>query len=188
MTRQNGPRFDENYLRQGNPTNATFAESVPRTQVVSNCTIAATGVEISVAVPLQAGDVVSSITFLTATTAASAPTAGYACLRSTSGALLAQTADFGSTARAANTAYTVALATAQLITAPGMYYVGISFTASTVPTLMGVALHNAVAAGAIGLTTPVVLSQSHGSAVGATAPATTATPTTLAAIPYVVCT
>lgn len=30
MTRQNGPYFDENYLRQGSPTNSTFAESVPR--------------------------------------------------------------------------------------------------------------------------------------------------------------
>lgn len=25
MTRQNGPFFDENYLRQGSPTNSTFA-------------------------------------------------------------------------------------------------------------------------------------------------------------------
>ena len=30
MTRQNGPYFDENYLRQGSPTNSTFSESVPR--------------------------------------------------------------------------------------------------------------------------------------------------------------
>ena len=31
MTRQNGPYFDENYLRQGSPTNSTFAATAPAT-------------------------------------------------------------------------------------------------------------------------------------------------------------
>jgi len=183
MTRQNGPFFDENYLRQGSPTNSTFAETIPRFLAGGNGAIAATGVVLSAGIPLQTGDVARNITFITATTAAGTPTAGFAALYSPAGALLAQTADFGSTARAANTAFTVALATAQLITVAGLYYVSISFTAGTVPTLRGLDLGNAAAAGAIGLSCPVLV-QSHGSAVGATAPATIATPTTTAVIPY----
>jgi hypothetical protein len=70
-----------------------------------------------------------------------------------------------------------------LIETPGLYYAAISFTASTVPTVRGVNLGNASIAGAIGLSCPV-LAQSHGSGVGATAPATIATPTTVATMPY----
>lgn len=183
MTRQNGPYFDENYLRQGSPTNSTFTESFPRYQCGTDNAIAATGVCHATAVPLQAGDVVTNITFVTGGTAAVAPTAGFVALYSPAGALIAQSADFGSTARAANTAYTVALATAQLITTPGLHYVVISFTAGTVPTLRGISTGNAAVAGAIGLSAPV-LAQTHGSAVGATAPDTIATPTTVATPVY----
>lgn len=187
MTRQNGPRFDDNYLRQGSPTNSTFAETIGRTLATADVAIAATGVVLSVGVPLQAGDVVTNITFVTGATAAGVPTAGFAALYTPAGALMAQTADFGSTARAANTAFTVALATAQLITDPGLYYIAISFTATTVPTLRGISLGNAVLAGNLGLSAKV-LSQTHGSAVGGTAPATIATPTNSASIPYLVAT
>ena len=83
----------------------------------------------------------------------------------------------------ANTAYKVTLATAQLITTPGLYYVAISFTATTVPTLRGATVGNAVVAGAIGVSA-AVLAQTHGSGVGATAPATIATPTTVATPVY----
>lgn len=187
MTRKNGGPRDENYLRQGSPTNTQFAESTPRFLAASSVAIAATGVELAIGIPLQNGDVVANITFVVATTAASVPTAGYVCLRNAAGTLLAQSADFTTTARAANTAYTVALATAQTISGSGLYYVGISFTATTVPTLAGLAVVNAVVNGAIGLSAKV-LAQTHGTAVGAVAPATIVTPTTLANIPYVVCT
>lgn len=183
MTRQSGPYYDENYLRQGSPS-ATFTETIPRWLAGTDNAIAATGVVHSTGVPLQFGDVVRNITFVTGATAASGPTAGFAALYSPAGALLAQTADFGSTARAANTAYTVALATAQTVSTPGLYYVAISFTVSTtVPTLRGVTVGNAVMAGAIGLSASV-LAQTHGSAVGAVAPATIASPTTVATVVY----
>lgn len=172
------PAINPDWLRAGSPSGA-YAESVPKVLAGADCAIAATGVEYSAVIPLVAGTLVSSITFVTGGTAAGSPTAGYACLRSPSGVLLAQTADFGSTARAANTAYTVNLATAQLISATGLYRVGVSFTASTVPTLRGVSLANAALA-AVG--TPVGMT--HGSAVGATAPATTVTPTNAAVVPY----
>lgn len=184
MTKQNGNLYHDDYLRQGSFTNATCQESISRLQAGGNIAIAATGVELSIGIPLNAGDVVTNITFITATQAAVSPTAGYACLRSPAGALLAQTADFGSTARAANTKYTVALATAQVITTPGLYYVGISFTAGTVPTLRGVDLGNAAVPAAL-ITGMPILVQSHGSSVGATAPATIATPTTTSTVPYI---
>jgi hypothetical protein len=188
MTKQNGDIYDPEYLRQGSPTNTTFAETIRRLDAtVATIAIGATGVEYDVAVPLNYGDLVTNITFVVGGTAAASPTAGYACLRDPDGALLAQTADFADTARAANTAYTVALATPQLISTPGIYYVGIAFAASTVPTLQGKTVGNAVVAGALGLSA-AVLARTHGSSLTDTAPATTATPTTVANLAYMVCT
>lgn len=186
MTRQGGPYYDENYLRQGSPPSGLFAETVPRYVAGTDNAIAATGVVHSSSIPLQAGDFVRNITFVTGGTAANGPTAGFVALYSNAAtpALLAQSADFASTARAANTAYTVALATPQIITTAGLYYVAISFTVSTtVPTLRGVTVGNAALAGALGLSAGV-LAQTHGSAVGGVAPATIATPTTVATITY----
>ena len=189
MTRQDGPRINEEHLRQGSPANVTFQETFPRYLCGTDNAISATGVCHATAVALQAGDVVTNITFVTGATAAVTPTAGFVALYSSAAtpALLAQSADFGSTARAANTAFTVALATAQVITVPGIYYVVISFTAGTIPTLRGISVGNAVVAGAIA-TSSKVLAQSHGAAVGAVAPATIATPTTVATPVYYVLT
>lgn len=187
MTRQDGPRYHRDYHFQGGFGNSTFVETIPRNQAVSNLAIAATGVVLTVAVPLNFGDIVANISFVVGTTAAGTPTAGYAALRTPAGVVVATSADFGSTARAANTAYTAAMTTAYLVSTPGLYLVDISFTASTVPSLLGVSLANAVLAGAVISGMPV-LAQSHGSAVGATAPATIATPTTLATIPYLIIT
>lgn len=181
--RQNGDLYAAQHVIQGSPVNTTFAETHDRRYVTGDVAIAATGVEISVAIALQAGDVITNITFVTGGTAAATPTAGYAVLRDAAGARLAQTADFGSTARTANTAFTVALASQVLITQAGLYRVGISFTAGTVPTLRGVSVANAVVSGALGLGA-AVLSQTHGSSVGATAPAATTSPTTVATVPY----
>lgn len=181
MTKQNsGTHYNEEYLRQGSPTNTTFAESIPRLLAGTDNAIAASGVVHSTGVPLQFGDVVTSISFITGGTAAVAPTAGFAALYSPAGVLLAQTADFGSTARAANTVYKVNLATAQVISTPGLYYVAISFTVSTtVPTLRGASVGNLVVAGAVGLSA-AILAQTHGAAVGAVAPSTITGATTVA--------
>lgn len=165
---------------QGSPANtATLAETFPRSLANGNLAIGASGVAHATRIAMQPGDIIRNITFVTATTAAGSPTAGYACVRNASGAVVATTADFGSTARAANTAYTVAVATPYLVTDGGLYYVEISFTASTVPTLHGRAVNNAVMNGAV-ITGMPVLAMTHGSAVGATPPTTVATPTTVA--------
>jgi len=188
MTKQNGPYYDENYLRQGSPTNTTFAETIPRIQAtLGTIVLPATGVELAVGIPLQFGDVVANLSFIIGATAAVTPTAGYVALRSPAGALLAQSADFATTARAANTAYTVAMTAAYLVSTPGLYYACISFTAGTIPTAHGMNLGNAVVAGAV-ITGVPILAQSHGAAVGAVAPATIATPTTVATVPYLIAT
>jgi hypothetical protein len=189
MTRQSPPLVAEDHLRQGATLarNDTFAESYPRwaCDVANGNAISATGVAHATAIPLQAGDVVTSITFVTGATAAATPTAGFVALYSSAStpALLAQSADFGSTARAANTAYTIPLASAVTITDAGLYYISISFTAGTVPTLRGLSTGNAVMAGAV-ITGMPVLAQSHGSSLGATAPATITSGTAVATPVY----
>jgi hypothetical protein len=172
------PTVNPDWLRAGSPAGA-YAESAPKLLSGADVAIAATGVELSAMVPLVAGTLVTNITFVTGATAAGTPTAGYAVLRDSAGVKLAQSADFASTARAANNAYTVALTAPYLVPSTGLYRVGVSFTAGTVPTLRGVALGNA-ALTAVGTTVAVT----HGSAVGGVAPATTATPSNAAVVPY----
>lgn len=170
-------QLNADWLRAGSP--AMFAESVPKILTGADLAIAATGVELAFDIELDAGDLVTSLTWVTGATAAATPTAGYLVLRDGAGAKLVQSADFGSTARAANTAYTSALTTPYQVAATGVYKVGISFTAGTVPTLRGVSLVNAALA-AVGR----AIAQTHGAAVGAVAPATIATPTSVFAVPY----
>src|SRR5207237_2325179 len=84
----------------------------------ANLTALATGVMTSVALVLQKGTLVTNLTFVSATTAAGTPTAWWFALYSNAAtpALLSQSADQTSTAWAANTAKTLALATPQVIT------------------------------------------------------------------------
>lgn len=190
MTRKRA-NINEQYLLEGSPaTSATYVPNMRRTEVSSAAVvIGATGLMTSVAVPLQAGDIVTNITFRSGTTAAGTPTAWWFALYSAAGtpALLAQTADQTSTAWGASTTKTLALATAQLITTTGLYYAAVSVTATTIPTLAGTVLpHLDFSTGL--LTTEKALSQTSGSALGATAPATIATPTKLVGVPYVVLT
>lgn len=171
-------RINPDWARAGSPA-GTFAESIPKVNAGTDVAIAATGVEHATDIALEVGDVVTSITFVVAGTEADTPSAGYICLRDADGALLGQTADFETTARDANTAYTVALATPYQVTETGVYMIGISFTATAPPSLRGANLGNA-AVSDVGRAT----ARSHGSAVGGTAPATVATPTTVATVPY----
>lgn len=158
-----------------------------RSQCASNCSALTTQVMTTVALYLREGDEVTSLTFVSATTAANTPTNWWFALYDPDGALLAQTADQTSTAWAANTAQTVALSSPVTCTETGVHYAGIMVKATAVPTLAGVALHNAVESGAI-ITGESVLSQTSGSSLTDTAPATIATPTTIAAVPLVIAT
>jgi hypothetical protein len=144
----------------------------------------ATGVMTSVPIYLQAGDIITNLSFRSGATAAGTPTAWWFALYSSAAtpALLAQTADQTTTAWAANTTMTKALATAQTITATGIYWAAINVTATTPPTLLGCAVAPAIVTGERNL------SQSSGSALTTTAPSTIATPTAKNFSPYVVLT
>jgi hypothetical protein len=189
MTRKRGPAFNEDYLKQGSPaTSAVYIENMRRTEVTSGAVvIGATGIMTSVAIPIQAGDVITNITFRSGATAASVPTHWGFGLYSAAAALLAQTADQTTTAWAANTTKTLALATPQLITVPGLYYAAIWMTATTQISCSGAILaHLDLSTGL--MTTEKVLAQSSGSGLTTTLPATIATPTSLIGVPYVVLT
>lgn len=144
----------------------------------------ATGVMTSVPIKLYAGDVVTNISVRSGATAAGTPTNYWVALYSSAStpALLAQSADQTSTAWAANTTKTLALATAQTISQSGIYWVGIMVTATTVPTLLGTVVAPAIVTGERNL------SQSSGSSLTASAPATIASPAAKQFAPYVVLT
>lgn len=192
MTKKRGDAFHRDFLLQGSPaSSATYQENMRRTEVSSAAVVVgASGIMTSVAIPLQAGDIVTSITFRSGTTAANGPTAWWFALYSnaTTPALLAQTADQTTGAFAASTTFTKALSAAQQISVSGIYYAAFCMTVSTtMPTLSGTVLpHLDLSTGL--LTTEKFLSASSGSALGATAPATIASVTKLVGVPYVVVT
>lgn len=133
---------------------------------------------------LAATDVITSVSFFTGTTAAGTPTNWWVALYDTAATpnLLAQSADQTSTAMAAFTKQTLALATPQTIAKTGVYWVAIMVKATTVPTLLGT----------VGVP-PIVtgernLAVTSGAALTATATATLATPTVQRFVPYVVLT
>ena len=169
----------------GSPT-GTFRANLARTECGGNLAALTTQVMTSVALYLEAGDVVTNLTFCSATTAAGTPTNWWFALYDTQAtpALIAQTADQLTAAWAANTAKTLALSAPYTVTASGVYYAAAMVKATTVPTLLGASL-NATAAAAV-ITGQKVLAQTSGSSLVATAPATIATPTTVGTVPYCV--
>lgn len=186
MTKQNGNYYSDAYLLEGSPTNTLLTSNFDRADASGNLSALTTAVMLSVALPLQAGDLVTSLTFVSATTAADTPANYWFALYDRDGALLSQSADQEDAAWAANTAKTLALATPQLITVAGVYYAAIMVKASAVPTLAGKSVHNAVLAGNLGSLGYKVLARTSGSSLTDTAPATIATPTTVATIPLVI--
>jgi hypothetical protein len=191
MTRKRGDAYNNNYLLQGSPAgSSTYIENYPRTSITSAaCVIGATGIMTSVAVPIQAGELITNITFRSGTTAADTPLNWGVALYSSAStpALLAQSADQTTTAWAASTTKTVALATPQLISTPGVYYAALWMKATAQVTLTGMILpHLDLSTGL--LTTEKFLSASSGTTLTTTAPSTIASPTKLVGVPYVVLT
>lgn len=182
------PITNKEWLLDGKPTGILKA-NLSRAQLVTNGATLATGVMTSTAIYLEAGETVTNLTFLSGATAAGTPTNWWFALYDDSATpvLLAQSADQLTAAWAANTAKTLALATAQAAPRTGIYYAAVNVTATTAPTLAGVTLENAAAAGVI-VTGQRILAQTSGSGLTGTAPATIASPTTVATVPYVVVT
>ncbi len=138
----------------------------------------------SVAIYLQAGDLVTNLSFTSGATAVGTPANWWFALYSNAAtpALMAQSADQTNTAWAANTTKTLALATAQRITTSGIYWAAIAVNSTTVCSLLGAIGHPAVVTGERNL------SVSSGSSLTDTAPATIATPTAKRFIPRVIIT
>lgn len=153
------------------------------------------GVLTYVAVPVQAGDVISTVTVRTGATAANGPTQSWAALYSgalTTATLLgSQSTSGGAAAIAASTSFKFTLGSKYivqgLVDAPfGYILVGVSVTATTaVPSLVSGTVPTATQ-GAWFTNTPL-MGATIGSALGATAPAslTLASATALAAPPVV---
>ncbi|GGN86363.1 hypothetical protein GCM10010112_67840 [Actinoplanes lobatus] len=169
------------------PTDDMYRTNMPRRAAVSNASVLTTQVLSTVPIYLFQGDTVTSITFVSATTAASVPTNWWFALYDPDGALVGQTADQTSTAWAANTKMTKALGTPAAITETGWYRAGIMVKATTPPTLAGVALHNAVESAAL-ISGELILSATSDSSLTDTAPATLGALTAIAGVPLCILT
>lgn len=153
--------------------------------------LAATGVGCAVPIPVEVGDTFTKVSLLAGATAEATGTHAFVALYSgiATPALLAQSADnTGSAAVAASARFDFTLASAVTVTAAnapgGFIYASIAITAGTIPTAMVVSIPTAV--GYQWYTTgPLFLSATHGSALGATAAATIASPSAKAVAPIV---
>lgn len=173
------------WLTEGSPSGVR-AQSLRQVDCTTDTDPLTTQVMLSVAVPVQTGDLISSITFKSGATAADTPTNWWFALYGTDGALLAQTADQTSTAWAANTVKTLALTTPKRITQAGVVYAAVMVKATDLPSLIGKTV--GIAGAAASILGSKVLAQTSGSALTDTAPATIATPTTVATVPFCVLT
>ena len=166
-----------------------FRRNLPRVGLTdsagdTNHVALATGVMTSVPIYLVAGDLVTNLSFVSGNTGAGTPTNWWFALYDTQAtpALIEQTADQTSTAWAANTVKTLALATAYRVVKTGIHWAACMVTATTPPHLLGTLGSRPVVTGERNL------SQSSGSSLTATAPATIASPTVKNFVPLVVAT
>lgn len=131
------------YSYAGPPTanlgeTGTIAETMPRELCPEvNTTAGASGTLFMQAIYLKAGQLISNITFWSATTANVTATNGFFALYDANRNLLAQTANFTSEAWAANSKKTKALTAAYRVPTSGIYYVAILQVATTIATLKG---------------------------------------------------
>jgi hypothetical protein len=174
----------EQVAHPGSPVRSTLDRRDITADVAAALT---TQVILAVAIPLQAGDVITNLTFKSGATAAGTPTNWWFALYDNSATpnLLQQTADQTTTAWAANTAKQLALASVVAITVSGIYYAAIMVKATTVPSLPCDVLPLAGVSSAV-LTGQKTLALTSGSALTTTAPATLATPTAVVNVPYCV--
>lgn len=183
----------------GLTSNATQPNLPPRSNAEFQClsggwtdgALAATGIGCAVAVPVEVGDPLSKVSLLVGATAEATGTHAFAALYSgvATPALLAQSVDnTGAAALAASARFDFTLASTVYVTqamAPGGFlYASVAITAGTVPTAAVSAIPTAIGyqwftAG------PLFIAATHGSALGATAPATIASPSAKAVAPIV---
>lgn len=116
----------------------TLSESIPREICPEvNTTAAASGALNMQLIYLTAGQLISSITLASATTAAGTPTNYFFALYDGNRNLLAQSANQTTSAWPANTVKTLAMTSPFRVQTSGVYYIGYFMTATTVPTIKG---------------------------------------------------
>ena len=185
MTRYD-PIANDDWLLAGSPSGVR-SQNIRQLECSADLSALTTQVMTSVAVPLHAGDLISNITFKSGATAANGPTNWWFALYDTSGELVGQTADQTSTAWGANTVMTKSLTTAYRVPVTGVYYAAVMVKASSaVPSLIGRSV--GIAGAAASILSSKVLAQTSGSGLTDTAPATIATPTTVATVPLAILT
>jgi len=154
---------------------------------------ATTGIMVAVPIPVDVGMVVSKISFLCGATAAGTPTHSFAALYSgttvASPPLIGQSTDGATAAIAASARYDFTLTSATGITsaqAPwGWVWAAIGLTASTVASAITTPAGAAAGQYRWFTNSPLYFSQTSGSAVGGTAPATLINAATLTVAPIV---
>lgn len=173
--------------RHGRVSAATglYRTNMPRITAADNTAATTSGVAVAVPIWLEDGDTVTSLTWVSGTTALATGTVQIGALYSTAAtpALLSASDDHEDEAWGASTVKTFTLATAQEIDASGYYWASLIVAASTMPTLVGRTTHAAAAAAIV--TGDLLLAETHGSSLTA-APATIATPTVRAGVPLVI--
>jgi len=167
-----------------------IAETIPRKLVSNNAVaIATSGAMILVAIYIPQGVPVTNISVVGGGTAEASGSHMWMALYTTdytagvtvAGRLLAQTTDdTGAAAIAANTVVTKALTAPQIAPYSGLYYLALSVTATTMPTVAGITV--TTNAGFQGLLP--ILAVTSGASLAGTAPATVGIPTSVANIPY----
>ena len=135
------------------------------------------------AVSLPAGMVITSITWVIGSTASASPTHGWLGICDSAGVQRAHTADSLTTVAAANSSITRALTTPYTIPTTGLYWIALSSTALTNPTVAGVSTPGGLSSTGTG-----ILSGISGSAAqttpGTDGVTTYTPPTAQSAIPY----
>jgi hypothetical protein len=160
----------------------------------AGASVAASGVMAAVPVPVDVGMTVTKVSIFVGATAASTPTHNFAALYSgttvASPPLIGQSTDGATAAIAASTRFDFTLTTAQTITqaqAPNGYiWVAYAFTATTtLPSQITIPVGAAACQYRWFANTPLYWSQTSGSAVAGTAPATLINASTLTVAPVV---
>lgn len=122
------------------------------------------------AIPVRAGTLVSSLSFISSTTGLSGGTNGWAALFDPSLNLLGQSADAGGAiAWAANSYKSFALASPVIVPSDGLYLAGVMIAATTPPSLVGV---NPANGGVILVSQAPALGGQYNTGLTTTAPAT----------------
>lgn len=181
------PVKNRDWLLAGMPA-GVYRDNMSRALAASDLAALTTQVMTSVALPLQAGDVVTNLTFKSGATAAVTPTNWWFALYDDSAVpvLLGQSADQLTAAWTAATAKTLAMSSPVQITRAGVYYASVMVKAGTVPTLIGDTVQAGASAGL--LSTDKILAQTSGAALTTTAPGTIASGTAVGTIPLALAT